>query len=244
MATKRGTYKQIGEAGDWTQNHAITISENEIISIDSLGDLWATDCETAKSRLVNNYKYTSSRFLLSTKNEIYSIDRDGTFGITNTKKGTYKQIRDFASYSHTVAAVMCGVNLISIGESGSCYESYLDGSFKKINEDNFSNVKFIFSGETLFFIIENNTLYSVNPQTGGYKKLGNDGDYANVVLGTGFNDKVIVLENTGLLWEIDGITGAYSKVSETTFLDTKKMVGADNFIYTIEPTGCLYKIAL
>jgi hypothetical protein len=244
MEKLRGSWIQIGETGSWIGIQSVATSNNEIISIDSLGDLWATNPETGKSRYVNKDKYTSSMFLLGTKNELFSIDRDGTLWITNTINGSYRQVGEFASYAHTIRAVMCGNNLISIEKSGSCYITYPNGEFKKINEDNFSNIQFIFSGEKMFYIIENNTLYSVNPETGKYVKLGGDGDYSNTKTGTGFNDKIVILETFGYLWEIDGISGAYSKISEETYLDTKMMIGSDNFLYTIEPTGCLYQIAL
>jgi len=244
MSNQRGSWKQIGDVGIWVQTLLATISGHEVISIDQLGDMYATNPETEKSRQVNTEKYTNSRFLLSTSNEIYSIDSDGSFIVTQTSAGSCKMVGEFATYSSTVMAIMSGVEMITVGKSGACYVTKPSGEWRKLNEDNFSNVQFFFSGEKYFFIIENNTLYQVNPESGAYKKLGNEGDFANTTIGVGMNDNVYVLENTGIIWEVNGETAEYKKVGDGTFLNTKMLFAGNSKLYTIEPTGCLYEIYL
>lgn len=244
MEKKRGSWKQICGTGDWVQTVLATISEGQIISFDQLGDIYKTDTETGKSKLVNNYKYTHSSLLQGAVDKFFNIDRDGTLNITKTSDGEFKQLSEFATYNQTVIGVDCGENLITIGKSGSAYITYPSGEWNKINDQNYSGTVFIMGGTKCFYTIENNNIYATNPYDGKCWQVGETGAFANTKLAVGMNDKIYTLETTGILWETDGETGKYSKVSDESFLNTRFLFAGNNRLYTIEPTGCLYEIYL
>jgi len=243
MEKLKGTYKQIRSTGEWIDTVLAVVADNKIITLDKLGDIYVTDPDTEESKLINNEKYTHSKFLFGVGNEVYNIDINGTLYATKISDGSWRQVSEFANYPYTSMGVVCGENIVTVGaKSGRTFLTYPNGEVKKISEEDYSNSKFIFGGTNYFFTIENNNLYSTNPLDGTCKKIGETGAFANTILGIGMNDKVYTLENTGVIWETDCITGEYAKIIDHSFLDTSLLFAGNNKLYAILPTGNLYEI--
>jgi len=244
MENLRGSFRQIRSTGEWVDTVLAVVAADKIISLDKLGDIYVTDPVTEKCRLINNDKYTNSQFLFGTGDLVYNIDRDGTLYATKVSDGSWVQLSEFANYSSAFGTTL-GENMITIGaKSGRPFLTNPKGEVSKINDMDYSKTQFIFGGEKFFFTIENNNLYATNPTDGTCKKIGESGAYANTKTGAGMNDKIYTLETTGVIWETDPETGAFSKIIDHSFLDTRLMFAGNQKLYAILPTGNLYEIAI
>jgi len=245
MENSRGSFRQIRSTGEWVDTVLAVVAAGKIITLDKLGDIYVTDPVTEESKLINNEKYTHSKFLFGVKNEVFNIDKDGTLYATKVEDGSWRQVSEFANYPATSMGVDCGENIVTVGaKSGRTFLTFPNGEVKKISESDYSQTKFIFGGENYFFTIENNTLYRTNPVDGTCKQIGEAGAFANTKIGTGMNDNIYTLETTGVIWETNGETGVYSKIIDHSFLDTQLMFAGNNMLYAILPTGCLYEISI
>ncbi len=242
MAGERGTWRQIGATGVWVDTVLAGVAGGLVVTVDKLGDLWATDPRTQESRKVNEEKYTHSRFLFGAGAEVYTIDQDGSLWATDVAAGTWRRLNDAGAFRDTVMGAMAGNELVTIETNGAIYATAPSGACRRVSTDNYSRTQLIFSGTTRFFTLENNNLYAVDPANGSCRQLGGPGDFANTRLGAGMDDRVYTLEGTGFIWETDGATGVFRKLSPETFLGTRTMFAGNRCLYTIEPTGCLYEI--
>jgi len=245
MENLRGSFRQIRSTGEWIDTVLAVVAAGKIITLDKLGDIYVTDPITGECKLINNEKYTHSKFLFGVGEEVFNIDKDGTLYGTKVSDGSWRQISEFANYPYTSMGVNCGENIVTVGaKSGRTFLTSANGEVNKISEEDYSNTVFIFGGTNYFFTIENNNLYRTNPIDGVCKKIGETGAYANTKIGIGMNDKVYTLETTGVIWETDGETGEFSKIIDHSFLDTQIMFAGNNKLYAILPTGCLYEITI
>ena len=241
---ERGAWRQIGETGVWVDTLFIVVVDDQIVSLDKLGDLWATDARTSTSRRINDDKYTHSRFLFGASREVYNIDQGGTLSAPDVATGAWRRIGDAGAYAKVRLVALAGDHVVTVGQSGGIYVTNPAGECRKLCDDLYDRTVMLFDGVKHVYALENNSIFAVETEKGNARRLGGAGDFANTKTGAGAGDKIYTLEGTGVIWETDGETGHYQKVGKETFLDTRLMTAGNDHIYTVEPTGNLYEICV
>ena len=76
MATP-GTWKQIGNDGDWSDTIAAVTLNNRLYTVDTSGALYETNLSSGDYKQLGESDFKNTAFLVAANNKLYSIEADG-----------------------------------------------------------------------------------------------------------------------------------------------------------------------
>ncbi|HLX62655.1 MAG TPA: hypothetical protein VKX17_15360 [Planctomycetota bacterium] len=158
--------------------------------------------------------------------------------------GGWTRIGSPGAWKNTHAGAILNGKLYTVETNGAFYVTDLsDGEWKQIGNPDYASTKWMFAtGDSLFTIEKDGSLYKLNPKDGARTRLGAEKGWAATISGTLFNGKLYTIEASGDLYVTNLNDGSWLKIGQSEFANTAFIFSAAPNLYTIEKDGNLYRV--
>jgi outer membrane protein assembly factor BamB len=136
-----------------------------------------------------------------------------------TDPGDRQRIGTAGDWKNTIAVAVIRNQLFTVERDRSLYATNLaNGQWKLVGKSKFPQTRFLMtSGQNLYVVSGNGSLYRVNPSTGAKYRLGANGVWKNVIKGSSFNGQLYSVTAKGGLYRTSLTTGRWTKLGKDEF---------------------------
>ncbi len=239
-----GTWKLVGNPGDWAGTIAATTLDGKVFTIESGGALFSTDPATGKWTPLGKPDFAATRFMFTAGKQLYTIEESGSLYQVNPGTGAWKQIGKPNDWKNTIAIASGAGKLYSIEATGALFVTDpATGIWKSIGKPDFAATRFmLFSKGSLFTIETSGTMYKVNPADGSWASVGHAGAFSETKVLTVLNDTMYTTEEDGSLVQCNPETGTRTVIGKPEFINTLFLLPVGTGLTSIESSGSMYAI--
>lgn len=164
--------------------------------------------------------------------------------------GARKRVGAAGGWKNTVAGVVVKNHLYTVDKAGALYRTDLPGGKRqRVGKSSFARVRILMaSGQSLFALLGDNSLYRINPATGAKQRLGKGGEWKDTVAGTALSGQLYTVESGGALYRTDPVGVQWAQLGKEEFGGTRLILNRDKGpyiepgLFTITKDGSLYKV--
>ena len=215
-----------------------------LYTVETNKNLWATDLGTGEWKAVGKTRFADMRRMFAARDRLYTIDKAGGLFQVDPADGERRRLGESAEWKSVLAGAVLKDNLYTAEGDGGLYATDLEtGQRRPIRMTDFADAAHLFAaGDRLYEIDRAGSLYAVEPNDGGRRRLGEVGAWKDTIAGVVLNGKLYTTETNGGLYETNLDNGAWTQLGQAEFGDTTFMFAADDHVYTIEKSGSLYRV--
>ncbi len=253
-----GGWAQVGRRGDWQATAAGAILDGKLYTIETDGKLWRTDLSDGTYALVGAeaMPFGATDKLFAAEGALYSIDHAGTLYRVDPSNGGVTRVGDEAQWKDAVTGVVLKDDLFTITDDGNLWRTDLPaGERQQVGKagdgvggeggEGGGGVRSLFAaGDALYELDADGSLYEVDPDSGTRTEVGNKGQWQQTIAGAIHDGRLYTAEKGGSLRWTDVGTGLTTTIGGLAFANTKFAFSADQYVYTIEADGSLYRITV
>ncbi len=239
-----GGWAQVGPGGDWKGVRAAAAWKGRLYSAEADGTLRVTDLATGRRTPVGRPDFAGTACLFASGDRLYTIAGDGSLYRVNPAGGTRDRVGPAGAWRAVRAGVTHRGRLYSAEADGTLQATDLaTGRRAPIGKADFGRTAFLLaSGESLYGIEKEGSLYRVNPADGTRDRLGPAGAWKAVRAAGVLKGKLYSAENDGTLRATDLATGRRTQVGAAEFGQTTFLLPSGAELCTIETSGNLYRV--
>ncbi|MFO0810048.1 MAG: hypothetical protein U0746_15610 [Gemmataceae bacterium] len=166
-------------------------------------------------------------------------------GALQAGPGDWERIGRAGDWKGTIAGAVLKGRIYTVEREGGLYETEPStGQWRLLATSGFSETAFMFAvGSSLYTIETNGNLYRVDPASGRWEALGSAGNWKGTIAGVAVADFCIMTaEASGALYATDTSEGLWLQRGKADFASTAFMFFANDWIYTLETGGSLYRV--
>lgn len=235
--TVTGKWEMVGKEGDWKDTVNMVGMDGFLWSIEADGSLYKTDPATGNYTQVGDKgSFRKLKHLEALDHSLWTVEGD-TLYKNDPATGKWERMGEGGGWGKTVA--MAGLNgiLYSVEPDGSLWKTDKSGNDTLIDKGDFKGCTDLAALDGRLWTLEDGILYSTEPTSLKWQKIGEFKDISVMISGTDF---LWMLDNAGTLYKVDrngtssviGEPGSYGKTTVLTTLNGK--------LWTVEG-GNLYK---
>ena len=230
-------------AGPWSSTaHVVAIKEN-FYMIDQAGQLSHWTESSNQTTNLGPAQWLSTKHLLTDGTNIVSLDKDGHIYHVGFD-GTWQKLKTNVSTSMTQLATASNGVLYLLDKDGQIsHVEIKTGETKKIGKSDWKNTRILMAG-TVLYVVDQDTLYQVSPDTGAWKQVGATGEWKTVSVATVVEHRIFSTDVHGQMWETNGQTGKSRKLKAPVLSNPQKMFYSDNKIFIIYGDGMMEHMRL
>lgn len=166
---KDGTWKQLGQAGNWAKSIDFAMVGDQLYTVESGGELYRTNTTTGAWEQIGGADFVPSKFLMTVGDQLYAIEHDGDLRVIDKATGAWKQIGNSGDWLDTRLATSFNGKIYTLegGSPSKLFETDpKTGTWKQIGKRDF-RTKYLFpAGSSLYSIEFEGKMYRVDPVTG------------------------------------------------------------------------------
>lgn len=165
--------------------------------------------------------------------------------------GEYQQVGGTGEWANAQACVGIGGRIWAIS-SGLVYCIEPTGTWQQVGDSSGWEPRFLLGGLAKLYTLEGSgTVFEIDPFTGGYEKVSEDGQWASTLSATSLRDTIITCDQDGTLYRYSPSERKHERLPvEGTW--RSRLLGAtsaglftnDNAVVTVEESGSMYAINL
>jgi CubicO group peptidase (beta-lactamase class C family) len=184
--------------------------------------------------------------MYATAGSLYTIESDGSLYRVSPDDGTWAQVGAPGTWKATIAGTIYHGELYTAADNGGLYRTDLStGERAQIGDADFaSTVQMFATGDSLYTIETDGTLYRVNPEDGTWGQVGPKGAWAPTITGTIIDGTLYTAESGGGLYRTNLGDGTWQQLGQAAFGSTRLMFAKGPDVYTIETDGTLYRVVV
>jgi hypothetical protein len=242
----RGSWKAIGEPGQWMNVRAGAILNGRLYTAETDGTLRITRLDNGKRTAIGRPEFGTTELMFASGESLWTIETGGNLYRVNPHNAAWWQIGAAGGWNEVRAgAILHGV-LYTVEHSGALYATDLsNGTWKQVGTASLGDVKHLFAaGEALGVIDAEGNLWHIDPRNGGQCQVRPPHGWKSAIAVTAVNGRVYSAEHDGRLQEANPADGKRTPLGGPDFANTKFMLAGNPQLYTIENDGTLYVIHL
>jgi hypothetical protein len=237
-----GGWAQVGPAEAWKATIAGTVL-GELYSVESTGELFATNLQTGEWRQIGAPDFANTRFMFAAGGKLYTIETSGSMYRVNPADGTWAPLGERRPSLPIAGAVLNDMLYVVERDGALTVTSLDDGRPQRVGKMDFTNTGFLFAaGNRLYTITTTGNLDRIDPGDGQRHTLGEAGAWKSTLAVTVINDQLYSVEKSGGLYFTDLHSGGWKQIGKDDFSNTRFMFPARGQLYTIESSGNLYRV--
>jgi hypothetical protein len=158
--------------------------------------------------------------------------------------GGWVQVGAAGAWKETTAGAILKGRLYTTESNGGLYVTDLGtGNWTQVGKPEFGNTRLMFAtGDTLYTVETDGTLYRVNPDDGSRAGVGPAGACKGARAGAVLKGRLYTAEADGTLRETNLATGARKKVGKADFGRTASVFAAGDGLCALDTDGNLYRV--
>jgi hypothetical protein len=241
-----GAWGRLGPAGGWKDTRAGAVLNDRLYTVENSGALYVTDLSNGVWKQLGKPDFAATAFMFAAGNDLYTIETDGSLYRVNPRDGTWGKVGAPGGWKPTLAGAIFNGVLFTAEPNGCLYATaFATGAKKQVGKAEFGNTTRMFAaGESLYTIEQDGSLFRINPQNGGWVRVGREGDWKGTIAGTVLKGKLYTVEVNGALYATNLGNGEWKALGKPEFAGTAFMFAAGSKVFTIEKDGSLFWVNL
>lgn len=241
-----GGWAQVGPAGAWKGTVAGTVLDGRLYTVEASGALYVTNLGSGQWQQLGKAEFGDTKFMFAAGEKLYTIENNGTLYRVNPDDGGWVPLGPVGAWKGTVAGAVLDGRLYTVERAGGLWATDLGtGKWQAVGKPEFGKTKHLLAaGNRLYSIEGDGSLFRIDPADGSWAAVGPAGGWKSTVAGTVMNNQLYTVESNGGLWFTNVRTGDWKEIGKAEFGDTRFMFPAGGFVYTIEGSGSLYRVAV
>jgi hypothetical protein len=159
---KTGEWEALSEDGDWSDTVAGDAAGNILYTVERDGTLYATDLDNFDEDSVELDTGYDTRALWAWGDHVYVLENDGSLYKVHGESGESERFGDAGAYSDTLAATIHNGVFYAVEDDGALGATSLeDASYVEHDDEDFGDVRHLFSAAGKLYAIEKNGTLSM-----------------------------------------------------------------------------------
>jgi hypothetical protein len=238
----RGDYRQVGGNGEWAGTNAIIGLNGRIFASHSNGKVFNIDPHSGQWTQVGPSTSWKTRLMFALGDWLALVEQSGTMWALDPNTGNHQQVGKDGEWTNIMCGDWSGDSIFCFSRQGTLWDFSTQHGWRQLGTSANWKSKFVFAGNGLVTIEQDNTLFRVDERSGHATPLGRE--RYDVKAGVGMSGHVYACFSDGHLWDLDIATGGWSMIGNSNQWQSHFLLTTGDNLITLERSGTLFELSV